>query len=135
MRVMMTAIMILGLVVPAYGSAKPSLRDVPVIDDGLFTIGVADIIRQTCPQISVRMFRAMMFVSNLEKQARALGFTEAEVEAHIDSKAEKARMRARGDAYFAANGTAVGDVDGLCALGRIEVERQSAIGQLLRVTK
>jgi hypothetical protein len=135
MRVMMIAIMIVGLVLPAYGSAKPSLRDVPVIDDGLFTIGVADIIREACPEISARMFRAMMFLSNLEKQARALGYTEAEVKAHIRSEAEKARMRARGDAYFAANGTAVGDVKGLCALGRIEVERKSAIGQLLRVTK
>jgi hypothetical protein len=113
-------------------TARPSLRDVPVIDDGLFTLGLADQIRKTCPEISARLFPAYSFAKGLEKQARALGYTEAEVKAHLKSDAEKNRLRARAKAYFKAQGLPQ-DPSGYCALGRSEIKRDTAVGRLLRM--
>ncbi|TMM54943.1 DUF5333 domain-containing protein [Sulfitobacter sabulilitoris] len=117
---------------PALAAAKPPLRDVPQVDNGLFAVAVANEIRKTCPDISARMFTAWRFAQSLEAKAKAMGYTDAEIEAHLDSDAEKARMKARGAAYFKANGVSRGDPQGMCALGRAEIQKSSQIGALLK---
>ena len=112
--------------------AKVPLRDVAEIDNGLFAIAVADELRKRCDTLDARMLRAYATINALKSRALALGYTEKEIEDHVTSKVEKARMRERGEAYLKANGVAVGDVAGYCALGRKEIDRNSAIGRLLR---
>lgn len=114
------------------GLAKPALRDVPQIDDGLFQIALADQIRKKCPDISARLLRAYGALRGLAQDARALGYSDAEVEAFVESDVEKARMRKREAAYFKAQGFRQ-DAKGYCSLGRKEIERNSAAGRLLRV--
>ena len=117
----------------AAGASNPPLRDVKSIDDAVFDVAVANEIRKNCPDISARMLRAVMLYRDVKKQARALGYTEDEIEAYADSDAEKARLRARGAAYFAANGVVTDDPQSYCALGRKEIEKSSRIGSLLKV--
>ncbi|MEM6889951.1 MAG: DUF5333 domain-containing protein [Pseudomonadota bacterium] len=112
--------------------ARPALRDVPQIDNGLFTIGLADRIRKTCPEISARMLVALGELSSLQRLARDMGYTRDEVETHLDSEAEKDRLRARASAYFEDRGLNE-DVAGHCALGRSEIAQNSAVGRLLRL--
>ena len=112
--------------------AKPPLREVAQIDDALLDLGIADRIRKECPDISARMFRAIAYVRDLQRDAKALGYTEAEIEAYTDSDAEKDRMRARGAAFFAARGVDTSDPQSYCALGREEIQKGSRIGSLLR---
>ena len=112
--------------------AKPPLREVAQIDDALLDLGIADRIRKECPDISARMFRAIAYVRDLQRDAKALGYTEAEIEAYTDSDAEKDRMRARGAAFFAARGVDTSDPQSYCALGKTEIQKGSRIGSLLR---
>lgn len=134
MRKVMIAVMGLSLtaasVTPAM--AKPPLREVSEIDDALLDIGVADIIRKNCPSISARMFRAVKMAWDLKGRANDLGYSNAEIDAYIDSDAEKARMKARGAAFFKAKGVDTSDPQSYCALGREEIQKSSRIGSLLK---
>jgi hypothetical protein len=111
---------------------KPALRDVPALDNGLFTLGLADQIRKTCPTISARMFVALGAYSDLRQTAKDMGYTRAEVEAHLDSDAEKDRLRARARSYFEEKGLRP-DPAGHCALGKMEIAAGSDVGRLLRM--
>lgn len=132
MRVMMAAAMTLAMAAPA--AAKPALRDVPEIDNGLFIVGAAHVIREACPDISARMFRGIAYLRNLQRRAYELGYSDAEIEAHMDSDVEKERMRKRGGVYFEQRGASMDDAASMCAVGREEIAKDSAIGRLLRVT-
>lgn len=113
-------------------AAKPPLRDVAAIDDALFDLGLADIIRKNCPTISARMLRAIGYVRDLEKQARAKGYSQAEIDAYTDSDAEKDRLRAKAATFFRARGVDTSDPKSYCAVGLEEIQKASRIGSLLR---
>lgn len=131
MRKVLMALVSMGfLATPAL--AKPPLNQVAAIDDALFDLGVADRIRKNCPTIGARMFRAITYVRKLETDARALGYTNAEIETYTDSKADKARMRAKAAAFFKAKGVDTSDPQSYCAFGHAEIQKSSRIGSLLR---
>ena len=131
MRGMMVVSLVMALTTGA-GAANPPLREVAAIDDGVFAVAVADRIRKRCPEISARMLTAFRFMRALERRALEMGYTEAEIEAYLDSDAEKTRLKARGAAYLAENGVTE-DPATYCALGRAEIEKSSRIGTLLRM--
>lgn len=113
------------------GADIPPLREVKSIDDGLFAIGLADQIRKNCPSISARIFKALGALQDLNNQAMAMGYTKSEIDAHVESDAEKDRLRARAKEYMAEQGL-VPDEAGYCALGQSEIARNSKVGALLR---
>ncbi|MDQ7072103.1 MAG: DUF5333 domain-containing protein [Rhodobacterales bacterium] len=111
---------------------KPHLRTVKSINDGLLAVGIADKIRKTCPSISARMFKALSFMNALENKAESMGYTKAEIKAYVKSPNQKAKMRARGEAYLASKGVVKSDPESYCTQGRIEIANKSQIGALLR---
>ncbi|QBF31345.1 hypothetical protein CFI11_08950 [Thalassococcus sp. S3] len=113
-------------------AAKPPLRDVARIDDGLLYVALANEIRKGCDAISPRFGRALSTLRAIQQHALDLGYSQAEIDAYTNSDTEKDRMRARGARYYAANGVDPTKPDDLCALGRAEIARNSAIGVLLR---
>ena len=113
-------------------AAEQNLRDVKSIDDAVFDVAVADQIRKNCPDISARVIKALTLYRSVRAEARSLGFTDAQIEAYGDSETEKARMRAKGDAYLRANGVVASDPQSYCALGRKEIQKSSRIGSLLK---
>ncbi len=112
-------------------TAKPALRDVPKIDNGLYTVGLANEIRRKCPDISGRIFKGISTLRALKAEATQLGYTDAEIEAHVSSDVEKDRLRARAKKYMKDQGFAQ-NRKGYCALGRAEIEKKTAVGALLR---
>ncbi len=119
----------------APGSAaaeRPPLREATEINDGLFAVAIAREIKDYCPTISARYFRAFTFLTSLKNKARDMGYSNDEIDAYVDNDEEKARMRERGEAYLAANGVSYDDPQSFCALGREEIEKSSQIGVLLR---
>ena len=112
--------------------ANEPLREVAAIDDALFDLGIADRIRKNCPSIHARLFRAIRYVRNLEKEARALGYTQAEIDADTDSDADKERLRTKAAAFFEDRGVDTSDPESYCALGLEEIQKESRIGSLLR---
>ena len=111
--------------------AKPALRDVPQIDNGLFNVGLANEIREICPSIDARLFKAFGYLRRLEREAIDLGYSEDEIKAHLKSKKEKKRLRARAAEYMKSQGFGQ-TTEGYCALGEAEIARNSEIGVLLR---
>lgn len=128
----MTMALILSLSVGTV-SAKPHLRDVAEIDGVLLAVGIADEIRNNCPSISARMFRAIRTVNRIGDRARALGYTEQEIDAYRKSDTEKARLMDKRDRYLSDAGVEAGAPDTYCALGRSEIEKGGQIGALLRM--
>jgi hypothetical protein len=131
MRHLFLVLSIVGLSAGAV-QAKQNLRDIKEIDDAVFDVAVADKIRKECPVISARVLKALTLYRSVRSHARSLGFTDDEIEAYGDSDVEKARMRAKGEAYLRDRGVVASDPQSYCAVGRKEIQKSSRIGSLLR---
>lgn len=116
----------------ATAQAKPPIREVPELYDPLFYIAVANEVRKKCPSISERRVKGIAALWGLRNRANQLGYSDKEIEAFYDSEAERARMARRGEAYLAQYGADRDDPASLCAFGRAEIERNSAIGVYLK---
>lgn len=137
MKQLLMVVLATGLLV-ASGNAQAARSDLPPINENphiiqsLLSAAIGDEIRKNCPTISARMFRAYTAAKDLERYALEQGYSEGEIEAFLDSKAERKAMRARRDAYLAKNGVTEGEPDSYCALGKKEIADGSLTGWLLR---
>ncbi len=112
--------------------AKQPLGTISEVSDGLLTVGIADEIRNNCPDISARMFRALSYISGIKSHAKSLGYSSDEINAYRKDEVEKAKLRARGESYLQANGVTRDDPQTFCTLGRAEIKKSSQIGALLK---
>ena len=113
-------------------AAKPALRDVPEIENTLFAVAIADEVRDQCGTISARMLKALTTLRKIKARANALGYSDAEIRAYIESDNEKARMRKKGESFLKQSGVRLSDPETFCAFGRAEIAKNSAIGALLK---
>jgi hypothetical protein len=124
---------VLALGAPAASAeAAVPLNQEPHINQSLVAVAVGNAIRKTCPSISARMLVALSKGRELQAYAYDKGYSKDEVDAFLEDKAEKARVKALAADYMAANGVIKGDVDSYCALGKAEIRKDSLIGQLLK---
>lgn len=112
--------------------AKPSLRDVPEIENTLFAVALADEISDQCSSIKPRFLKGLGVLRRLRSQANELGYSDSEIRAYVESKSEKTRMRAKGEKYLTANGVQYNNPETFCTFGRAEIAKSSAIGVLLK---
>jgi hypothetical protein len=124
--------LILSIVASTTLAANPPLRELAEVDDGLYHIAVANVVRKRCESIDARMFRALARIRELKQIAQKAGYSETEINAFVDSDTEKARMIARAEKMFAARGVDPDNPDDLCRYGREEIASQSAVGVLLK---
>lgn len=129
MRIILIATV--GIFCATSALANPPLREVKSINDGLLAVGLADEIRKNCSSISGRVFKGVARLRGIHKTAVDMGYSKQEIETFVDSRAEKNRLKARGQAYLKANGASLADSESMCALGRKEIAKNSAIGTLL----
>lgn len=112
-------------------AAAKSLSQSRVVNDGLVAVGVAIEISDNCPDISARTIKGYLFLQSLKRQARSEGFSDAEIDAYVDDKEQKARLIEIAKKYMKSKG-----VDGTqasyCKLGREEIAKDGTIGSLLR---
>lgn len=116
----------------AYADAKPPLREVKEIDDNLLWVGIAHEISKKCDEIDARTLKGLTYLNSLRRKAREMGYTHQEIEEYHSSKAEKARVRAKGEAYVKSKGLDPENAEDLCALGHAEIARNSTIGIFLK---
>ena len=95
-------------------------------------IAAADKIRRECSTISGRMFKAQRYAGVLRDVAQARGYSRAEIDAFLDSKAERAKVREQRNLDFESQGASNLDPQSLCVLGHAEIAKQSRIGHLLK---
>ncbi len=117
---------------PSISAANNALQSVAAVEDGLFAVSVADKIRRECDSLSGRFFKARRTLKDLHDTARAEGFSDADIDAYVNSDAQKSRMRAKRDAYLAAQGVVKSAPATYCAAGQAEIRKSSQIGALLR---
>lgn len=132
MRMMKVTVIAATLLGAGSANALEALRDITAVDTGLRDVAVANEVRKECDSISARMIRAHGFLGDLKSYAQAQGFTKAEIDAHVDDDAERARMKTIVLAYMTSNGVDLDDPQTYCALGHAEIARNSQIGSLLR---
>ncbi|MDF1871360.1 DUF5333 domain-containing protein [Vannielia sp.] len=108
-----------------------SLADSKSVNAGLVAIGVADEIRRNCPDINARMVKAYTYLNSLERQAKAEGFSQSEIDAYVDDKAQKARLIEVAKKYMASKGVD-GSAESYCKLGHQEIAGGTKVGALLR---
>lgn len=117
--------------------AAPALADGKISADAhvtevLLAARVGDVIRNTCPTISARMFVVLGAMSDLKSYALSKGYAEEEVKAFLKDPTEKARIKALAASYLAKVGVKDGDVESYCAAGRAEIAAGTLAGSLLR---
>lgn len=113
-------------------AAKPSLREVPEIEEPLFAVAMAKEVADHCDSLGARFLKGLGELRRLRARANTLGYADNEIRAYIESDVEKARMRARGERLLSASGVSYQDPETFCAFGRAEIKKNSAIGVLLR---
>lgn len=126
-----TTALILTLGVGA-ASAKTPLRDVPEIDNPMFSVAMAIEISDKCATIQPRTLKGLNFLMGLASKAKSMGYSKTEIDTYRKSEAEKARMRERGEAYMRDKGLDPTSSDDLCKLGQMEMAQGSQIGSFLR---
>jgi hypothetical protein len=132
MRRSVLVLAFLAVTQPAWAVDFQPLRVDPEISTGLRWIAAADAIRNTCPSIEERTFRALSTATGLLNRARALGYSFSEAKAYVDDGTEQARVKAEAMAYLRQAGAVDGNAESFCTVGRAEIARGSAIGVLIR---
>ncbi|KAE9629673.1 hypothetical protein FEE96_04195 [Parasedimentitalea maritima] len=131
-RALSVAIAICVATFPGVASAKPSLRDVPQVENIIFAAAVAHEVSEKCGSIKSRRMKALGMAWDLRSYANKLGYSDSEIRAYVESDVEKARMRNKGERFLKANGVDYGSPETFCVFGHAEIEKSSAIGALLR---
>lgn len=114
------------------GEAKPGLRDVPEIENPLFAVAVASEVADHCDRIAARTIKGLNELYRIRGRANALGYSDKEIRAYIKSDQEKSRMRAKGERLLRQEGVKLDQPETFCSYGLAEIEKNSAIGVLLR---
>ena len=110
-------------------AALEPLSQEKYINDRLIAARVADKIRRGCDRIDGRIVYAFSQAHALKRYAEKKGYSTAEIDAFLDSKADKARIYAVADDYLRRNQAT--DAEGLCRLGDREIGQRTIIGSLL----
>lgn len=112
-------------------AALEPLSSEKYINDRLIAARIADRIRRECPTIDGRLVYAYGQARALERYALNKGYSREQIDAFLDSKADKARIYAMADDYMARKGVVKGDAESYCRLGRAEIEARTVTGSLL----
>ncbi len=130
---LMTAAAVLVLAaVGGMAQAKPALKDVTHVSEGLIAAGMAIELGDQCGDVAVRMIRGVSFLNGLKDHARSLGYTDAEIDAYVDDKVEKARLETVARGRLAALGAVPGDAATYCTVAQDQIAQGSQVGRLLR---
>ncbi len=123
------AIALSALAQPA--AALEPLSQEKYVNDRLIAARIADRIRKTCPTINARIFYAYGEARKLQGYARKQGYSDAQIDAFLDSKTEKKRIYAVAEDYLTRNGAKKDDPESFCRIGRAEMQKNTIIGSLL----
>ncbi|CAM3043206.1 hypothetical protein SAMN04488021_10116 [Paracoccus aminovorans] len=129
MKLMPLALIAALLATPA--AALEPLSKEKYINDRLIAARIADRVRRTCPSIDGRILYAYGEARKLKAYARRQGYSNAQIDAFLDSKDDKKRIYAVAEDYLKRKGAKSGDPQSFCAIGRQEIANKTIIGSLL----
>lgn len=112
--------------------ARTALKDDPMIEDGLQIVATGKMLYRGCDAITPRRIKAFSFARSLQKRARALGYSDAEIDAYLDSEADKKRIKAKARNYLEGRGVDFKAPATFCKVGQSEIAKETAVGRFLR---
>lgn len=127
-----TAVLAATTLAAGPAAAQQNLSEVGYVTEGLIAVGIAYEISEVCGDINPRTLRGIAYLNQLRSHAKGLGFSNAEIDAYVDNRAEQDRLEGIARARLAGMGAAPGDEASHCAVGRAEITKRSTIGYLLR---
>jgi len=113
-------------------AAKPALKDVGAVREGIIAIGMAYEITQNCGSIRPRYFRAIGYLKALKDHAKGLGYSDSEIDAYIGDKTEESRLKGIARGRLSDMGAVAGDEASYCTVGQAEIDKNDVVGQLMR---
>lgn len=127
------AALVLGFAVMAGATAaNPEIGQVTHITEGLINTAIAYEIDRVCDSISGRRIDGINFLWSLKEHANELGFSDDEVRAYVDNRAEQDRLEAIARDRLRDMGAVEGQPETYCSVGRAEMAARSDIGRFLR---
>lgn len=130
MKALMTAALVALIALPA-AALEPISQNKTIVGK-LTAARIADRIRRECDSIDARLFYAYGEARALKRQAEKLGYSADQIDAFLDSKAERAKIYAEAERYLSSKGAKAGDKASFCAVGTAEIADKSYIGSFLR---
>ena len=113
-------------------SAERYPGDVTEVTDGLIAVGMAIELADKCDGVSERRLRGLNFLFSLKGILEDRGFSDAEIDAYIDDRTEKARLEAIARQRLNALGVRTSDPASYCRVARAQIAEGSQVGRLLR---
>ena len=101
------------------------------INDRLIAARIADRIRRECPRYGARIIYAFNEARALKRYAQNKGYSNAQIDAFLDSKEDKRRIYATAEDYLTRKGAREGDPESFCAVGQQEFAANSYIATFL----
>lgn len=120
------------IAISGHAAAQDKLSDVGYVTEGLIAVGMAYELSEVCDDLDARTLRGLSYLNQLRSHARGLGFSNDEIKAYTDNKAEQDRLEAIARSRLAAMGAKPGDAASHCSVGKAEIAKGSTIGYLLR---
>lgn len=115
---------------PARAQSSPA--DVTAVTEGLIAAGIAIELGDVCGDISVRMLRGLNFLNGLKGLLKDAGFSDREIDAYIDDRAEKDRLEGIARQRLVSMGAVPGDAASHCRVARDQIAQDTQVGRLLR---
>ncbi|MFN4057156.1 MAG: DUF5333 family protein [Roseinatronobacter sp.] len=110
-----------------------ALRAHAPVYNGLFTAGLIKHIVDTCPDLQgPSRFARTRFFLGLYNQARALGYSRAQIEAFVDDKGEQERLRGVVFNHLRGQGVSPTDASAVCGFARAQMQAGTDLGRQLR---
>ena len=119
---------------PAQAAELPPLAQNQEIYAKFIPLGVADRLRDTCPEVEPAHFRVWMSVLNLRSMARAQGYTDDDIRGLKDDLAAKATIKSEVTEILSALGAAPDHIASHCKVAREQINARSPAGRLIRIS-
>lgn len=115
----------------AMAATYTKMREDNRLHSELLAASMAYIITERCLNMRLRKFRIFNKAYSLRKHAQSLGYTNSEVVAYVESKAEQERFRTIATSKLEELGAVKDNDTSFCTVGRAEIDKGSLAGSFL----
>ena len=122
---------VVGLTLTAT-TATANPANVERVTEGLIAAGMAIELDDNCNGVSIRMLRGLNFLQGLKSHLQSLGYSNAEIDAYIDNRTEKARLETIARQRLNSLGVRTDDAATYCTVARGQIAQDTQVGRLLR---
>jgi len=123
---------ILAILIGQQALGQPALGQVDRVRNGIIQVGMAYELSDKCSSLQPRLLRGISYLNELKRYAQAQGFSDAEIDAYVDNKAEQDRLEAMARRQLAALGVVAGREETYCRVGRAQIAEKTRVGWMLR---